>query len=213
MEFKQSLSVIAGILFIIGFIPYIRAIWRGETKPAKASWIIWATLDSITLAGMIAKDTLNGQILGAVIGAWVVVILALLYGTSGWTKLDKFCLSGAVLGIILWQAFSSPVLGIMTSLSVVFLGSFPTFASAWKNPAQENRTAWTIFWVSCLLATAAIPRWTLADAAQPITFLIIESIMMYLLYFHSGTHIESPKQLPYINKVKKEERETEEIEG
>jgi hypothetical protein len=40
---KQTLSVIAGILFVAGFFPYIKAILKGETKPAKASWIIWAT--------------------------------------------------------------------------------------------------------------------------------------------------------------------------
>lgn len=66
---KETLSVLAGLLFIAGFIPYIRAILRKETKPAKASWIIWASLDTITIAGMYAKDTVNGQILGAVIGA------------------------------------------------------------------------------------------------------------------------------------------------
>ncbi|MBI4992462.1 MAG: hypothetical protein HZB99_04575 [Candidatus Harrisonbacteria bacterium] len=185
----KALSAVAGLLFIAAFVPYIRAILLGETKPAKSSWLIWASLDTITLAGMYAKDTVNGQILGAVIGAWVVVALALKYGTPGWTKLDKFCLAGAVLGIVLWQAFSNPVLGIMTSLSVVFLGSIPTFMSAWTDPSREDKLAWTIFWVSCVCAVIAIPQWTLADAAQPVTFFAIETIMMYILYVrpHSPT--------------------------
>mgnify|MGYP000132529445 FL=1 len=179
---KETLSILAGLLFVAAFVPYIRAILRKETKPAKASWIIWANLDTITLAGMFFKGTVNGQILGAVLGAWVVAALALKYGTPGWTKLDKFCLGGAVLGIVLWQVFSDPVFGIVTSLSVVFLGSIPTFTSAWKDPSRENKLAWTIFWVSCVCAVIAIPHWTLADAAQPITFFAIETIMMYILF-------------------------------
>lgn len=179
---KETLSVLAGVLFIAAFVPYIRAILRKETKPAKASWIIWATLDAITLLGMFFKDTVNGQILGAVLGAGVVAALALKYGTPGWTKLDKFCLAGAVLGIVLWQVFNDPVFGIVTSLSVVFLGSMPTFTAAWKDPSRENKLAWTLFWVSCVCAVIAIPQWTLADAAQPITFFAIESIMMYILF-------------------------------
>ena len=176
------MSALAGLLYVVGFIPYIRAIVRKETKPTKVSWIIWASLDSITIAGMYAKDTINGQILGACMGAWVVAVLALKYGTSGWTKLDKFCLSGAILATVLWQVFGNPVLGIATSVSVVFLGCIPTFVSAWKDASRENKLAWTIFWVSCVFAVMAIPDWTLADAAQPISFFATETIMMYLLY-------------------------------
>src|SRR3990167_1688847 len=105
---QSIFSIIAGVLFVTGFVPYIWAIFSGKTKPAKASWIIWGSLDSITLAGMVAKDAVNGQIIGAVMGVWIVVFLTLKYGTAGWTKLDKFCLAGAVLGIMLWQIFSSP---------------------------------------------------------------------------------------------------------
>jgi len=184
---RSVLSIVAGLLFIAAFVPYICAIVRGDTKPAKASWVIWASLDSITIAGMYSKDAVNGQILGAMLGAWTVAVLTLRYGTPGWTLLDKFCLGGAVLGIALWQAFSNPVLGIVTSLSVVFLGSIPTFMSAWKDPSKEDRTAWTIFWLSCVVAVVAIPSWTLQDASQPITFFAIESIMMYILYFRHQT--------------------------
>lgn len=187
----KTLSVIAGVLFFVAFIPYIRAILRKETKPAKASWLIWATLDTITLLGMHNKDTLNGQIIGAVLGAWVVALLALKYGTPGWTKLDKFCLAGAILGIVLWQVFDDALFGIMISSIVVFLASFPTFISAWKDPSREDKLAWTIFWISCVCATIAIPQWTLADATQPITFLAIESIMMYILYFHKKPKIDT----------------------
>ncbi|MBI2410842.1 MAG: hypothetical protein HYV32_03045 [Candidatus Kerfeldbacteria bacterium] len=182
MELKSILSVASGILFVVAFLPYIQAIRRREAQPCKATWIIWATLDTITLAGMWTKGTLNGQIIGAVLGAWIVVGLALKYGIPGWSKLDKACMGGAVFGIILWQIFNNPVLGMLTSLFVVFLGSIPTFVSAWKEPANENRTAWTIYWVSCMLALLAIPAWTVADAAQPITFSTIETTMMFILY-------------------------------
>ena len=170
---------------MVGFIPYIRAILRKETKPAKASWIIWASLDYIVLAGMIAAHTVNGQIIGAVTGATIVIGLAMKYGSTGWTKTDTFCLIGAVTGVMLWFIFSNPVFGIMISCAVAFIGSFPTFLSAWKDPSREDKLAWTIFWISCVCAVIAVPQWTLADAAQPTTFFIIETSMMYILYFHT----------------------------
>jgi len=188
------LNVVAGILFVFAFIPYIRAILRGETKPAKASWIIWASLDYIVLAGMIVEHTVNGQILGAVIGATIVIGLAMKYGTPGWTRTDKFCLGGAFLGISLWIAFNNPVFGILTSCAVALLGSVPTFISAWRDPSREDKSAWTIFWVSCVCAIIAIPQQTLAAAAQPVTFFIIESVMMFILFIHPIFSKKVPNQ-------------------
>ena len=146
----------------------------------KATWIIWASLDTLTLTGMFLKHTVNGQIIGAVTGAWIVAALALKYGESGWTKTDKLCLKIGVVSLIAMVLF--PVVGILTSLTAVFVGSFPTFQSAWKDPSQEDKLAWTIFWTSCLCSVAAIPQWTWGDAAQPLTFFLIETIMVYILY-------------------------------
>lgn len=182
MTLQNALTVVAGILFFAGFVPYILAILRGETKPAKASWIIWGSLDTIALAAMYAKGALNGQIVGAVLGAWVIVALAMRYGTPGWKKLDIVCLGGAVLGIVLWQTFNDPLLGIITSQVVTLIGALPTWRSAWQDPSKEDKLAWTIFWLSCVVAVVAIPAWTLQDAAQPMTFFTIETIMMILLF-------------------------------
>lgn len=182
---KTASTVIAGILFLVAFIPYIRAILKKQTKPAKASWLIWATLDSITFAGMLVKHTLNGQMLGAIVGAWMVAILALKYGKPGWSKLDKFCLGGAFIGIALWQLSGNPVVGMSISLALVFIGAFPTFKTAWNHPEEEDRTAWLIYWLSCVFALIAIPAWTIADAAQPIVFTVIETVMVYLTWIRS----------------------------
>lgn len=178
---KSVLTIVAGVLFVLGFGPYIRAIVRRETVPSKTSWLIWASLDSITLVGMFFAGSMNGQIIGAVAGAWAIVVLAFNYGKSGWTRLDKFCLGGAVLGIVLWVTTSNPLFGIVISQSVVLLAALPTFVSAWKG--TEDRVAWTIFWLSCVCAMLAIPQWTFADAFQPSVFFAIETIVVAILYF------------------------------
>ncbi|MEK7108341.1 MAG: hypothetical protein AAB898_01590, partial [Patescibacteria group bacterium] len=136
----------------------------------------------ITLVAMIQEKTVNGVIVGAVMGATVVVFLALIKGTPGWTKLDMVCLAGAVAGVALWQIYDNAMFGLLVSQAGIFTGSFPTFVSASKNPEQEDRFAWTLCWVGAFLGAISIPVWTLASAAQPVTFLAVETVMMYLLY-------------------------------
>lgn len=178
----QLLSVLSGIVFIVGYFPYIRAILRGETKPQKASWIIWEALNVIVLAGMYSKHAVNGQIVAVTIGTAVIALLSLKYGKPGWTILDKLCLAGAGLAIVLWQTFDSPAIGILTCLVASLVGAIPTFANAWRKPEEENKVAWTFYWVSCVMAVTAAPSWSLVDAAQPLTFFTIESVVMALLF-------------------------------
>lgn len=182
MNAQQFFNLAAGIIFPIGFLPYIYSMLRGETKPSKVSWIIWISLDYIVLAGMFAENTVNGQIVGTVFGGTMVFLLALKLGNTSWTNLDKFSLAGGVVGIMLWLITSNPIAAIITSSCTALIGSFPTFASAWKNPRNENRLAWTLFTISCVCALIGVPHWTIADAAQPVAFSIVEGVMMYILW-------------------------------
>jgi len=184
MALYKILSIVAGILISVSFVPYILAIRKGAGKPVLTTWITWAILDTIALVGMAAEDALNGQIIGCVIGAWIVVAYAVKYGRPGWTKTDKFCLYSSVVGIALWIIFNNALIGLSISLILLFIASIPTFQSAWEDPSREDRLAWTIQWVSCIILLFSIQNWDLANAGQPIIFTLIETTMMYVLYFH-----------------------------
>lgn len=178
---KETISVIAGVIFLIGFVPYIIAILKRKAEPSKATWIVWSIIDTIAVVGMYLKDSLNGQIIGATIGAIVIMLLSFKYGSSGWTRLEKFCLFGAFLGLSLWWIFNDAVLGIVTTQVVAFIGSFPTFAQAWKG--KESKLTWTIFFASSVLTIFVIKGFTFEDAAQPINFLLASMIMFVILWF------------------------------
>lgn len=175
------------MLFVGGFVPYIWAIIRDRNdptkpKPSKASWVIWASMDVLIAAGMYASSSLNGQIVGAVAGAWTVAILLLWYGKRGWKPVDQVCLLGGGIGIVLWLTMGSPIPAIITAMVVVVIGGVPTIIDAWKDPRGENRLAWTLFWLSCLCAVLAVPQLTIEDALQPIIFAAYETAMMGILF-------------------------------
>ncbi len=186
VDTRDYLGYVSAFLMFAGFVPYIWEVFTNPlVKPSKATWLIWASLDTITMVGMYCKRTTTGQCVGAALGSWFVTLLAFKYGVAGWTRLDKRCTKGAAVALFLWWLFGNPTFGIVTSLGVVFFGSFPLFKYAWLNPASESQIAWTLWWNSSLYSIAAIPQYTLADAAQPWTFFAVQNIMMYIVHFRS----------------------------
>mgnify|MGYP001560903275 FL=1 len=127
------------------------------------------------------EKALNGQIIGAVAGAWIVTVLALVFGKPTMGSIEWVSMAGAVTGIVLWQKTGNAVLAIISLQAALFIGAFPTFVGAYQNPAQEDPVAWSIWFVSCVCALIAIKKWNLANALQPITFTTVETIMVVLV--------------------------------
>ncbi len=180
MSSRHVLSDLAGVIVIAAYFPYIRAIRRQSATPAKASWLIWAVIDSLLLYGMFVRHVVNGQILGTVAVIWLVVVLAFFYGEAGWSRLDKMCLAGAVVGLVL--ILVNPTWSIVLLAITSFVGAIPTFYSTWRDPAREDRVTWAMYWVSCVLTVVAIPSWSASAGAQPVSFLIVQTTMVYLLF-------------------------------
>jgi hypothetical protein len=108
------------------------------------------------------------------------IALSMKYGKAGWTMLDKLVLAGAAIGLVLMLI--NPVYGLIASLSVLLLGSIPTFVSAYKDPSSENKLAWMLYFISCIFALIGVEQWDVTHATQPVTFTIIETAMVILIW-------------------------------
>lgn len=175
------MNTLSGILFFVAFLPYIWAIVHGQTVPSPVSWAIWASVDTLALVAMKKEKALNGQIIGAVAGAWVITILALVFDKPTMGSVEWVSITGAVAGIVLWQKTGNALLAIICSQIAVFAGAIPTFMNGYQFPAQENPLAWTIWFVSCVCVLISIKKWDLTNALQPLTFTAIETVMVILV--------------------------------
>ena len=165
----------------------------GATRPTRGSWITWATLDMVILAGMYASGTVNGQIIGGTLSSAMIMVLACLgWGKPGWTKLEKICLAILPIGLLLWWLTTDPWWSIVISLILLTIGCWPTYESAWIDPTRESKAAWTLMLLSSLFILPTLPAihtWTIETgvtvAAQPIVFFATQLPMMYLLWIRS----------------------------
>ena len=175
------MSTLAGILYFVAFLPYIWAIMNHQTVPSSVSWAIWASVDTLAMLAMKKKKALNGQIIGAFVGAWIITVLAIIFGKLTMGLIEWFSIAGALSGIVLWQKTGNATLAIICSQIATLIAAIPTFVGAYTNPLQEDPIAWTIWTISCVCALFAIRKWNLENTLQPLTFTAIEIVMIVLV--------------------------------
>ena len=152
---KTTLLVLSALITIGGMVPYIRDILRGTTKPNLVSWLTWTLLTGIATAAAISAHENVAAIFtaSATVGPLLVVLLGLRHGYVKYTRFDVVCQVAAVAGIILWQIFNSPAIGVVGAVLIDFIGALPTFRHAWLAPYEET---WQTFALSSLGAVFAL---------------------------------------------------------
>lgn len=175
------MNALSGILAIVGFVPYIWTILNGQTVPSPASWAIWVSVDVLALIAMKKERVAIGQITGAIIGASIVVILAILFGKVSMGFIEWISIAIATTGVILWQKTGNAIQGIIWSQIALFAGAIPTIIGAYHDPSKEDPIAWLIWTASCVFALCAVKKWDLKNSLQPLNFMVMEVTMVVLV--------------------------------
>ncbi len=181
---REFFGIAAGIVSLLAFLPYVFDILKGNTKPSGASWWTWTLLTAVTV--------LSSWFAGApwqvlILPTWLcfsqfgVAILSLKYGDSTWDRLNKICIGGACVGILLWILTGQPLIALFISILADFLASVPNFRHAFLHPEQESLNGWALGWLSAVLEIFAISAWSLAESGWAVYFLINMSITLFLV--------------------------------
>jgi hypothetical protein len=180
---QATLGLIAGLLSILCFVPYIISILQGKTKPNRATWWIWVVLStviSISYYQSGATNTIWLPVFGG-IGQLIIALLSLKYGVGGWTSFDRFCLIGVGISLVLWRQFDSPLIALLCNLFIDCLGALPTLKKSYYEPETENLTTWSLYLTGSTVNLFAIERFSFALLVFPIYIFSINAAIVILL--------------------------------
>ena len=208
MDWHSIIGILAGIVGLFGFLPYIITTIQGKNKPNRASWWIWGILGVIT--------GISYYYSGATTTIWVPIcyaicqiitaVLSLKYGEGGWNRLDKICLIGAGFSLLLWWLSSSPLIALLFTLLIDLFAAIPTVIKSYINPEQESCFSWTIFLVANTLNMVALDRWNISLVAYPFYLFYLSSTLSILLWLPKLTgKSKHPQKRNVHNKVKYKE--------
>ncbi|MGC1176595.1 MAG: hypothetical protein WA843_00855 [Candidatus Saccharimonadales bacterium] len=176
---------IAGVLGILQIIPYVIDIFRGHTKPERATYFIWFIVDTVTITSYIAVGARTTIWVGLVyvFSGLLIFGLSIKYGMGGYSTFDIICLVLALIGLTLWVTSKNALLALYFSVFVATIGYLPTIKKAYFYPETENTLSWTITACTGILNFFALTSFTLTLAFPLISSAITSGLVAYLLLF------------------------------
>lgn len=171
----EIFGIIAALLVVTAFIPYLVKINRGVVKPHPFTWLIW----TITASSICMLQFSNGAGAGAY-GSGAMAVFSLFVFASTVRRgmprvhyIDVICLIIALLGIATWLVVKEPVLSIAILLSVELVGFVPTFLKAWRKPYEDSAVLWLLSGIRQTMSLLAIQQYNVVTLLNPISWMIV----------------------------------------
>ncbi len=185
MLYKEIFGIVAAIIGLVSFFPYLRDIFLRKTTPHIYSWLVWSILQTIGVVAMIMGHAGFGS-LGLLAGGLVSISVSLLsfrYGTKNITKFDTVCLVGALLTVLIYFLQKDALTAVILITVIDFIGFLPTYRKGYFEPRSETVTLYLLSAISNVCALFAIENYSLVTTlyigSLVVTNLIIVSILSF----------------------------------
>lgn len=175
INIKIVFAVIAVFLAVFfAFLPYLRDIFRGKTKPHAYTWLIWTITQGVATAGLLYGKGGWGS-LELVVGTFfvfLVFLISLKYGTRNITKSDTVIFIAALLAVVVWLKMDNPLFAVFMVSAIDFLGFLPSFRKAFYEPWTEIVISWVFFSVGNLFVILSLSEYNLLTLTYIITITV-----------------------------------------
>jgi len=180
---KTLFLIFATIVTVASVFPYARDILKGTTKPNIVSWITWTLLTGIATGAEIAAHEYVTAIFtsSAVLETTIIVLLGLRHGYVKYTTFDIICQIAAIVGIILWQLFNSPTIGVVGSVLIDFIGALPTIRHSWTMPGEETWPTYALAGLGGALAIGALSAYNWISLPYAIYIVLINAVLSFII--------------------------------
>ncbi len=161
---------LSGLAILASFVPYIKDIFLGKTKPERISWLIWTILGAISFFSQLAKGASDSLILtGAqAVGDFIIFILAIKHGIGGFLKRDIIALIGAGVGLFLWYITQEAAVALFVVIFIDAVGAVLTVIKSYEKPATETVSSWVLTFAGGFFACIAVGSFNFVLLSFPV---------------------------------------------
>ena len=183
-QVKNILGFVATFLVFVSYIPYLRDINQGKTKPHIYSWFLWVLVAFIAFTLQYSGGAGSGSFvtLAAAVMCVAVIISGLLQKSKiTITKMDTVFLVLAFISLGLWLIAKQPILATILATTVDLLAFAPTVRKSWIDPFSETLSFYYLTSLRFALAVIALQHYSFVTALYPITWLMVDILFVVML--------------------------------
>ena len=163
-------GLIAGLLSLYGYIPYIYDTLRGRCRPQRSSWLIWSVPSCVFFYTHVTEGAGASLFFAAVqcVCTVIVFLTSLRWGMGSFLRAPDVCAIGvACIGLALWYWTHDPLIALGLSILVGMSGGVMTVIKAYKRPHTESFGPWVIAAVASTLSLVAVGEMNWVLLAYP----------------------------------------------
>lgn len=203
---KIIASVIAIIIALVAYIPYLIDMFRGKNKPHLYTWIsiflitaVVAYLQVIGGGGVGAIPT----ILGVGVNA-VILFYCFKFGTKDIVPIDKICLAISIIGIVSYILLQEhPVIALVIVAIAEIISFIPTFRKTRNDPYSESLPSYYLLMLKLALILVALETYNLLTVSYSVLWLLVFTIFLTAVYYWRSKskrqrHLQSIHKAPLI---------------
>jgi len=183
MFYKQILGALAVLLAFISYIPYLKDVFAGKTKPHAFSWLVWLVLTAIGFFIQIQN--------GAGAGAWfnglmviicaIILVFGFIKGRKEIVFVDWISMILAFIAIYYWLIIKEPTLSIILVILADSLGTIPTIRKSYVHPYSETLETYAINVFRVTIAIFALEKFSFLTASYHIYMIIANLAVVIVL--------------------------------
>ncbi|MFZ5746871.1 MAG: SET domain-containing protein [Pseudomonadota bacterium] len=171
-----------------GYAVYLLGLRRRMLRPNRASWLIWAAstgLEAMTYAAV--NPGAPQAWVFAISAAACLAVTVAIWRRSAWappSDVEAFCIGVSMAALLLWLVFRETFWAHMLVVAAVPVSFWPTWASVWKDRANERSPAWGLWTfgdLATLLIAVRVPQPGVAELAYVIVELLCHASVWFLI--------------------------------
>ncbi len=193
MEFRDLLSVLAGLIMFYSFIPYGRDILAGKVKPARSTRLMMVLLMSISLLQQhtLGSGWLLAMTIGDFIGAVGILVLAFKNGVGGLTRLDLACYGLLAIDVMIWISTGNTLLALHLGILADVIATTPVLVKTWRQPWTETPLFFVLGVVGPILNIIAVGHYSYALIVFP-AYIAFVNLLEFVLIVYRQQVVPSP---------------------